>query len=120
VRAASFGQLADAINTGFARWDLAHLHEFELADGRRVGYADAEDPGVEDQASVTVVETVAPGDEFRFVYDLGDAWTHACRVVETGVDPIEEAGARPPGPVAIWGWGWIPDQYHRETDDEAE
>lgn len=26
----------------------------------------------------------------------------------------------PPGPVAIWGWGWIPDQYGRRSDDEDE
>lgn len=32
----SFSGLADAINQAFARWDLAHLHEFELADGRRI------------------------------------------------------------------------------------
>jgi len=29
----TFEELADAINQAFARWDLSHLHEFELADG---------------------------------------------------------------------------------------
>ena len=32
----SFGQLADAINAAFGRWDLSHLHEFELAGGRKI------------------------------------------------------------------------------------
>ena len=36
----TFEQLAHAINTGFARWDLSHLHQFELADGRLIGYPD--------------------------------------------------------------------------------
>ena len=31
VRAHTFEQLAEAIDAAFARWDLSHLHEFELA-----------------------------------------------------------------------------------------
>jgi len=31
------------------------------------------------------------------------------------VDPLREYGAIPSGPVAIWGWGSIPDQYGRES-----
>jgi hypothetical protein len=38
----TFAQLADAINAAFARWDLPHLHEFELSDGRRIGFPDDE------------------------------------------------------------------------------
>lgn len=33
----TFAQLATAIDAAFARWDLSHLHEFELPDGRLVG-----------------------------------------------------------------------------------
>ena len=29
----TFEQFAHAINAAFARWDLSHLHQFELADG---------------------------------------------------------------------------------------
>jgi hypothetical protein len=29
----TFAQLAHAIDTAFARWDLAHMHMFTLADG---------------------------------------------------------------------------------------
>jgi hypothetical protein len=36
----TFEQLAEAINSAFARWDRSHLHEFELADGRLIGYPD--------------------------------------------------------------------------------
>jgi hypothetical protein len=32
----SFEQFAEAIDTAFARWDLSHLHTFELADGRPI------------------------------------------------------------------------------------
>ena len=36
----TFEQLAHAINAAFARCDLSHLHQFELADGRLIGYPD--------------------------------------------------------------------------------
>jgi hypothetical protein len=36
----TFLALADAINGAFARWDLSHLHEFELAGGRRIGFVE--------------------------------------------------------------------------------
>ena len=61
----TFAGLADAINAAFARWDLSHLHEFELGDGRRIGFVDpdpfADDEVVEDLAAVKVASAVAPG-----------------------------------------------------------
>jgi len=36
----SYAQLAGAIDDAFARWDRSHLHEFELADGTRIGTPD--------------------------------------------------------------------------------
>src|SRR5712691_6200625 len=36
----SYAQLATAIDDAFARWDRSHLHEFELADGARIGTLD--------------------------------------------------------------------------------
>jgi len=36
----TFAQPADAINRAVACWDLSHLHEFELPDGRRIGFPD--------------------------------------------------------------------------------
>src|SRR3989304_9179082 len=44
-RTHTFADLAKAIDRAFARWDLSHLHEFRLPDGRRVVMADeADDP----------------------------------------------------------------------------
>jgi hypothetical protein len=117
----TFLALADAINAAFARWDLSHLHEFELADGRRIGFVDPDpfegDEPIEDQGAVKVADAVGPGDEFRFVFDFGDRWGHRCRVMAEKVDPREEwgAGPLPRQPVAIWGWGLIPDQYGRRS-----
>jgi hypothetical protein len=117
----TFLALADAINAAFARWDLAHLHEFELADGRRIGFVDPDpfedDEPVEDQATLKVAQAVGPGDEFSFVFDFGDRWEHRCRVLAKKADPRQEwgAGALPRQPVAIWGWGEIPDQYGRRS-----
>ena len=87
----SFAALADAINAAFARWDVSHLHEFELAGGRRIGFVDSfDDTVVEDQDAVKMAAAVGPGDEFRFVFDLGDQWQHRCRVLAEKVDPREE------------------------------
>jgi hypothetical protein len=119
----TFGALADAINAGFARWDRSHLHEFELAGGRRIGFVDPEafdGAVIEEQAAVKVAGVVGPGDRFRFVFDFGDRWEHRCRVLADKVDPRQEwgAGPLPRQPVAIWGWGSIPDQYGRESAAE--
>lgn len=55
--------------------------------------------------------------EFAYVFDLGDNWRHRCLVQPTKVDPLNVYGITPPAPVAIWGWGWIPDQYGRRSRD---
>jgi hypothetical protein len=119
----SFEQLADAINAAFARWDLSHLHEFELADGRRLGFPSedyAPELVWEDHAALKVARELGPGDQFQFTFDFGDNWRHRCRVLSDKVDPRSEYGEPPKRPVAIWGWGWIPDQYGRERLDELE
>lgn len=122
----TFLGLAEAVNAAFARWDLSHLHEFELADGRRIGFVDPEpfegDEVIEDQAVVKVADVVGPGDEFRFVFDFGDRWEHRCRVQAEKADPRQEWGSAPlpKQPVAIWGWGLIPDQYGREFAAELD
>jgi hypothetical protein len=117
----TFQQLADAINAAFARWDLSHLHSFELADERLVGYPDDEfEPDVVwlDHAKLKVTREVKPGDVFEYVFDLGDNWRHTCTVLGEKADPVDEYGIVPDGPVAIWGWGWIPDQYGRDGFDD--
>src|SRR6266849_4147024 len=52
----SYGQLATAIDDAFARWDRSHLHEFEHADGTRIGTHDPEldDEGVLDETRETL------------------------------------------------------------------
>ena len=114
----SFGDLAKAIDTAFARWDLAHLHGFELADGRRIGIFDPEYPGDWlDETTLKVTKEVGAGDVFDYVFDFGDDWRHHCTVETEKADPLEEYGARPTSPVPIWGWGAIPDQYGRDSLD---
>lgn len=124
----TFEDLADAINTAFARWDIAHLSEFTLSDGTVV-----EDPAYQDDlggslsgpiaarmemSSTKVARTVAQGEQFQFVFDFGDNWVHQCTVHEAKVDPMEVLGIRPKKPLAYWGWGNMPDQYGRRWDND--
>lgn len=115
----TFADLAVAIDQAFARWDLSHLHLFELADGRFVGEPSPEwDLDVLDETAVAVASTVGVGDRFSYVFDLGDDWRHACEVEAADVDPNDACGIVPRTPVPIWGWGWLPDQYGRRTRDD--
>ena len=113
------GDLADAINLHFARWDLSHLHLFRLPDGREIGDPDADSPDWIDHETITVAETVSEGQEFEYVFDFGDDWTHHCRVEEVGIDPTAVFDQEPELPIPIWGWGSMPDQYGRRTDNDA-
>jgi pRiA4b ORF-3-like protein len=121
----TFEDFARVIDAAFARWDLSHLHAFELAGDRLIGYPD-DDSAPEvvwlDHANLKVAREVKPGEEFSYVFDLGDNWRHRCRVEGEKADPAVEYGLVPPSPVAVWGWGWIPDQYGRrsEIDDEDQ
>ncbi|MFY9487398.1 MAG: hypothetical protein WAP35_01710 [Solirubrobacterales bacterium] len=117
----TFEQFADSINLAFARWDLAHLHAFELADGRRIGIPDDFfEPELTflDHAKHKVTREVKPGDQFEFVFDFGDNWRHQCIVLDEKADPVKEYGFAPDAPVPTWGWGSIPDQYGRESFDD--
>lgn len=117
----SFEVFAHAIDAGFARWDLSHLHSFELADGRLIGYPDdtyAPEMVWLDHAKLKVARTVAAGEQFEYVFDLGDNWRHRCTVALEKADPLEVYGILPDRPVAIWGWGSIPDQYGRRSVDD--
>jgi len=42
ARSHFYAQLATAIDDAFGRWDRSHLHEFDLADGTRIGMPDPE------------------------------------------------------------------------------
>jgi hypothetical protein len=116
----TFERFAAAINRAFGRWDLSHLHAFELADGRQIGFPD-EDVGEDgwiDHATAKLGSTLKPGERFEFVFDFGDDWRHRCEVLGEKLDPRAEFGDVPREPVILWGWGWLPDQYGREIDDD--
>lgn len=119
----TFLQLAEAIDDAFARWDLAHLHAFELPDGRLVGLPDAGPPLGDaprwiDHRGVEVLAALVPGDRFAYTFDLTERWRHDCRVLEETLDPLALFGERPARPAIAFGWGWIPDQYGRTARDQ--
>lgn len=108
----TFRDLADAINVAFARWELAHLHEFRLADGTRIalrGPWDTDDDALDDRAEK--LTRLALGEQLVYVFDLGDAWTHLVTVGDEKVDPVEAFGRVPERPVPVFGWGDLPDQH---------
>jgi hypothetical protein len=118
----TFEQLATAINTAFARWDLSHLHQFELPDGRLVGFPneDFEEPQSLDHTELKVMDALEPGDEFAYIFDFGDHWRHRCAISDDKVDAAHVYGTLPERPVPTWGWGWIPDQYGRVSEEGNE
>ena len=111
----SFAQLAAAIDDAFARWDRAHSHEFELRDGTRIGAPnpewDSEEPVLDE--NILKLSRLNPGDQFLYVFDLGDDWAHLCSVGRSTIDPLETLGIVPDKPLPYFGWGDIPDQYGR-------
>lgn len=121
ARSHSLGQLATAIDAAFARWDLAHLHVFTLADGSTVtdlDLWDGEEPEGSADSATTKLSRLSPGDQFAYVFDLGDDWAHLCTVGAQRIDPIAELGVLPDQPLPYWGWGELPDQYGRRWDSD--
>lgn len=120
----SFSELAEAIDTAFGRWDLEPVHDFDV-EGRRLvlggGPEDVEDgPEPEDSEDVTLGEVgLRLGGRFTYVFDPVHRWLHDCTVVGVDIDPFDLFGEEPEAPVAVIGWGVLPDQYGRlwETDD---
>lgn len=123
ARRHTFAQLAEAIDDAFARWDRAHLHDFTLGDGTRLTtpYVDWEEAGPALDDRRTTLARLRAGEQFVYVFDFGDDWTHLCTVGGESVDPLDELGILPDGPLPSWGWGEIPDQYGRRWDgDDGE
>jgi len=123
ARSHTFAQLAEAIDGAFARWDLAHLHLFTMADGTSITatrYWDGEAPQGALDSRITLYR-LKPGEQFAYVFDLGDDWAHLCTVGDQKIDPAAELGMIPDQPLPYWGWGDLPDQYGRRwsTDDGA-
>jgi hypothetical protein len=111
----TFRQLADVINTCFARWDLGHLYVFRMQDGTEIGIPDDELEYRDSARSKIATRREGEVFEYEFDFDFGDGWTHRCTVLEVDVTPEDHYGVRPKGPVATWGWGTMPDQYGRTT-----
>jgi hypothetical protein len=120
ARSHTFGDLADAIDSAFARWDRAHLTLFELADGSPLyGPVEWDEPpedGVYDRH--VRLSRLSAGEQFVYTFDMGDDWTHLCSVSEQRIDPLETLGIIPERPLPYWGWGVIPDQYGRRSIDD--
>ncbi len=115
-RSVTFEQLATAIDDAFARWDRSHLHEFALADGTVVTphrWWDGEEPEGSLDGARTRLGRLRLGEQFAYVFDLGDNWQHLCTVGPKLADPMETLGIVPDRPLPFWGWGDIPDQYGR-------
>ncbi|MFJ5218740.1 hypothetical protein ACIP98_28970 [Streptomyces sp. NPDC088354] len=122
-RAHSFALLAEAIDQAFARWDLSHLHLFTLADGTGVSleWWDGDAPDGTIDGRITTLGRLQGGEQFAYVFDMGDQWAHLCTVGAQGVDPDRELGIVPERPLPYWGWGSVPDQYGRRWDgDDGE
>jgi hypothetical protein len=116
----TFRQLADAINQAFARWDLAHLHAFTMADGTRIAlrtrWDEPDDEALDDTEAK--LSRLRLGEQFTFEFDLGDSWMHLCTVADEKVDPLDVYGEVPDRPVPYFGWGAIPDQHGRRWDGD--
>jgi hypothetical protein len=121
ARTHTFAQLATAIDDAFARWDRAHLHEFTLADGQRIGRPDPDfdttNQVLDDRR--TTLGRLRDGEQFVYVFDFGDDWTHLCTVGDRRVDPLDTLGILPEAPLPYFGWVDLPDQYgrRRASDD---
>jgi hypothetical protein len=126
----TFEHFATAIDDAFARWDRARLHEFYFRNAddseERVGLPD---PDWDDEPITNIrtekLRRLRHGEQFIYVFDLGDDWTHLCTVNPAKDDPLDAvglAGSEMPGPLPVFGWGDIPDQYGRrwpgDSDDE--
>jgi hypothetical protein len=125
ARTHTFADLATAIDDAFARWDRAHLHQFWLADGRRVTAPsewdafDDEDEALDDRR--LKLSALSLGDQFVYEFDFGDSWHHLCVVDDQRIDPLDALGTIPDKPMPFWGWGALPDQYGRRwADDDGE
>ena len=124
ARSHSFRQLARAVDAAFARWDLAHLHLFTLSDGTAITpqqqWAGAAPEGSLN-SDTTKLSRLTPGEQFAYVFDLGDDWAHLCTVAAQRIDPLDHLGIVPADPLPYFGWGDLPDQYGWRWDgDDGE
>ncbi len=116
----TFGQLATAIDAAFARWDLSHLHEFELPREVRIGPFDPDNEATLDEAH-EVLSRLAAAQQFVYSFDFGDDWAHLCTVIDHDLQLATVLASAPRCPTPVFGWGDIPDQYGRSwAEDNGE
>jgi pRiA4b ORF-3-like protein len=121
ARGHTFKQLADAIDDAFARWDRSHLQEFTLTGKTRLCHPDPDfqiEVGITEDYERAKLSRLHPGEQFVYVFDLGDDWAHLCTVGTDRIDPVEALGILPGKPLPYWGWGDLPDQYRRRWDSD--
>lgn len=121
ARSHTFADLADAIDTAFARWDLAHMHMFTLADATEITVLsqwDGDHPPGSLDSDATKLSKLSLGQQFAYVFDFGDDWAHLCTVAHDKIDPLDTVGITPAAPTAYWGWGDLPDQYGRRWNGD--
>jgi hypothetical protein len=120
ARSHSFADLAAAIDDAFSRWDRAHLHMFDLGEsGGLLVDQYWDDPPEDSRVDAAVkLSTLTAGQQFAYVFDLGDDWAHLCTVGAERIDPLDTLGITPDRPMPYWGWGSIPDQYGRTWDGD--
>jgi hypothetical protein len=64
---------------------------------------------------------LGPGQQFVYVFDLGDDWAHLCTTGTAPINPLETLGIAPDRPLPYFGWGAVPDQYGRAwSADDGE
>jgi hypothetical protein len=106
-------ELGEAIDASLGRWDLGHERSFAIGERTHKvgGEGDANETTL-DQLGLTA------GSTFTYVFDLGDEWIHHCLVRNVAPD-LMTFGRKPDRPVAVYGWGSMPDQYGVDaiTDD---
>jgi Plasmid pRiA4b ORF-3-like protein len=105
ARSTTFEQFATAIDDAFARWDRNHLHEFTFADGTPVSPASTWDGDEREgtlDGSKARLGKLRLGEQFAYVFDLGDNWQHLCTVAASLADPLETLGIIPDRPQPWW------------------
>lgn len=95
----TLARLAEAIDHSLGRWDLGHEREFTIEGRSARGGTRLEALGLAQDA------------EFEYEFDLGDSWIHRCRVRFKGPALPDDEDWKPTEPIAIEGWGNMPDQY---------
>ena len=92
-----------------------------LTDGIPVSPAstwDGDEPEGTLDGSKTRLGRLRLGEQFAYVFDLGDNWQHLCTIADGLADPLETLGIIPDRPLPWWGWGSIPDQYGRDWNGD--